>query len=187
MTTEIDDKWCAERGLVLRSHRDDRGRWQGVAVYGPNERHRYLHVWRWADDRLELTVILMNPSTATERQLDPTLRRMTKFAQDWGYGGLRVLNAYALRSTDPKVCLADPERIGPHNDAVIAAELAGANQLVLGWGTKVERSRLYDLRKLVGAAPHLVPCCIRQTAEGHPEHPLYLPATLEPVPWSVPR
>ena len=165
----------------------DGDRWHGAAVFSADERHRYLHCWTWNASRPVISAGLMNPSTATERRLDPTLRRFTKFCDDWGFGGFRLWNAYALRSTDPKVCLESSDRIGALNDDVIRTELAAAHTLVLAWGTKIEKARAYDLRKLIEQTFIGTPLCIRVSKDGHPEHPLYLPSSLEPQEWRPPR
>ena len=78
------------------------------AVFSPCERYRYK-LWRvWDPARpLGLVMFLMlNPSTATDAEDDPTIRRCIGYARSWGYGGLYVGNLFAYRATTPPTCSA---------------------------------------------------------------------------------
>jgi hypothetical protein len=168
--------------LIRRRHTTDR--WSGMALFSSDERHRYELSWSWNADLPNLIWIMMNPSTATERELDPTLRRCAKFSQDFGYGSMLILNAYAIRSTDPKRCLAAPDRIGPYNDACIRRHLFSGDDVIVAWGGKLDRSRRYEMHKMVRSHS---PMCLRvSSVDGSPYHPLYLPADLRPQPWGAP-
>jgi len=58
-----------------------------------------LRVW---DDRLPLLIIVMlNPSTADAERDDPTVLALIHFAKLWGYGGLRIVNLFAWRASQP--------------------------------------------------------------------------------------
>ena len=86
MTNEIVHKGTIESG----------------AHFSPCERYRY-RLWRcWDASKWKLAIIGLNPSTATHEEDDPTIRRCIGFAKRDGYGGLLMLNLFALRSTDPK-------------------------------------------------------------------------------------
>lgn len=171
--------------LEYRSFRDRSDR-EGRALFSKDQRHRYILGWE-IDHRLPLcTWIMLNPSTATERTLDPTLRRCTKYALDWGYGGIVVLNAYAFRSTSPKACMAASDRVGKYNDDIIGRVLECSTMIVLGWGQNIEKGRAYDLRKMMDARG-VKPKALRTIAGGHPSHPLYLPADLRPEEWPSTR
>ena len=57
-------------------------------VFSPDRVYRYtlLHSWRGlldAEDRIACWIAL-NPSTADENQLDPTLRRIRGYSMKWG-------------------------------------------------------------------------------------------------------
>lgn len=98
------------------------------ATFGPNGHHdpyRYTLHRRWSDDGPMLVWIMCNPSTATDTVLDATVRRVQDFSRAWGYGGFVVVNAYALRSTNP-AGLWRAEPIGPLNDRVLEQVFAYA-------------------------------------------------------------
>src|SRR6478736_7196430 len=61
--------------------------------------------------------IMMNPSTADHRKNDPTIMKIIRYSQLWGYGAILVLNIYAFRSSKPENMpkkLADA--VGHRND-----------------------------------------------------------------------
>ena len=137
--------------------------------------------------------LLLNPSTATEVMDDPTIRRCIDFARRWGYAELTILNAYALRSTDPKGLWLGPDKVphgldpvGPGNDATIAAEVArpGVGAVVCGWGKHARPDRIRRLAEMLAGQPHIG--ALATNKDGSPAHPLYLPAGLEPRPYGFP-
>lgn len=84
-----------------------------TATFSDDEKYRYCLDIVWNPAFMLMTVIGLNPSTADHMKDDNTIRRVIGFAGKWGYGGLRMLNAFALRSTDPKAMFkcADPDGI----------------------------------------------------------------------------
>ena len=62
---------------------------------------------------------MLNPSTATEVQNDPTVERCERRARALGFGAFRVCNIFAWRDTDPRAMRAAAEPVGPENDAAI--------------------------------------------------------------------
>lgn len=63
-----------------------------------------------------LTVVMLNPSTADATHDDPTIRRCIGFAKTARAEGLRVVNFFALRSTDPDALANADDPVGPMND-----------------------------------------------------------------------
>ncbi len=125
--------------------------------------------------RKTVVFIMLNPSIANESQLDPTLRRCRGFTQRLGGHHMTILNLFAFRATLPKDMLAAPDPIGPLNDSIIEKTVAreGVLHVIAGWGchgTHLGRDRQV-MELLAGRLS-----CLRLTKEGHPSHPLYLPA-----------
>src|SRR5438445_3335222 len=138
-------------------------------------------MWRTVDkDRPVMMVIGLNPSTADEKQLDPTLRRVLGFAQAWGYGTFVMTNLFAYRATNPIDMKASLEPIGPQNDDFLR-ELAFVSKLVLAaWGTHGNWLGRADevTAMLTGAGVNLA--CLDTTKGGFPKHPLYVPKETKP-------
>jgi hypothetical protein len=122
---------------------------------------------------------MLNPSTADEAGPDPTVRRCLTFSAGWGYRATEVVNIFALRSTDPQALYREPDPVGPENDAHILEAATGADLVVCAWGARgayLSRGRTVLEALYQVCHPH----ALRLTRDGHPGHPLYLPASLEP-------
>lgn len=123
--------------------------------------------------------VCLNPSTADELNNDPTIVRCINFAKAWGFDGLCMANLFAFRATQPADMKAAADPIGPDNDAYLRSLSLDAGIVVAGWGVHgTHRGRAQAVRAMLPRPHHL-----RLTKDGHPGHPLYLPATLKPVAW----
>lgn len=153
------------------------------ACFSPDRKHRFL-LWRnWDRDKPILAVIMLNPSIADEQKLDPTLTRVFKFAKAWGFGGMRILNAFSVVSTDPKglegVVLDDTR-----NDEHIRNVLQGSRRCMVGWGANMERPHLryrVDELKAMLLKSGVETMAWKITKDGHPSHPLYIAGRTEPM------
>lgn len=154
-----------------------------AAVFSPDRVYRYALTRTWSDGPAAAWVML-NPSTADAFADDPTIRRCIGFSRAGDFGGLIVLNLFALRATDPAVMRAHDEPIGPCNKAVLSL-LAGAlgDQIgvwVAAWGVHGSHlGRGQRVRDLLAAAGGVRLRCLGTTKDGHPRHPLYVPASTE--------
>lgn len=152
------------------------------AVFSPCRKYRY-ELWRhWQQPEPSYVMFIgLNPSTADETTDDPTIRRCIQFAKDWGYASLCMTNLFAYRATQPKDMKAVDDPVGPENDSTLKRLAEGAGIIVAAWGTHgTHRNRDYDVKKSMAHLSYL-----RLTKDGHPSHPLYLPASLVPQPWSA--
>ena len=162
--------------MITRTH--VKGDAPSVAVYSDCEAYRYLLTRVWDDALPRALFVMLNPSTATEVQNDPTVERCERRARALGFGAFRVTNIFAYRATDPRAMRAMADPVGPENDAAILGSLdwAGgpADRIVCAWGTHgahlgrgaaVERL----LRESGRDLHHL-----GLTAAGAPKHPLYI-------------
>ena len=159
------------------------------AVISPCGRYRYLLSRSWAPSRGSVGFVMCNPSTADAHRDDPTVRRCIGFARGWGFGALRIANAFALRTADPTVLLdvvavgGDP--VGPDNPRHLRG-LGEEHTVVLAWGTNaaaVLGAGYLDevLGELTVVGAQLV--CLAVNQDGSPRHPLYVPEQTRPIPW----
>jgi len=152
------------------------------AVFSELRTHRYLLTRNWQPDLPVMTWVMLNPSTADAFADDPTIRRCITFARREGCGGIEVVNLFALRSTDPRELRRHPDPVGPLNDEHIAGACPAGRTVVAAWGTHASLiSRACTVAWMLAEAG--VPLhCLGTTRQGHPRHPLYVPAAtpLEP-------
>ncbi len=163
---------------------------ESTAVYSPCERWRYLLTRTWDPAGARALIVMLNPSTATEVQNDPTVERCERRARALGYGAFRVTNIFAFRATDPRVMRGQDDPVGPGNDAAIRESAEGwvGDGLILcawgnhgahlGRGVAVER----QLRGLGMPLHHL-----GLTRTGEPQHPLYIGYDRQPMLWQPAR
>lgn len=142
-------------------------------------RYRYSLWCQWEPGAM-VNWCCLNPSKADAKVNDPSFVRMMNFSRAWGYGGLMVTNLFAWRATDPRDMMAADDPVGPDNDRVLRAAHSKAALTVAAWGAHgTYRGRHHAVRAML---PNLH--CLRLTKDGHPGHPLYLPANLRPVPFA---
>lgn len=155
---------------------------QSVATYSDCERYRYALTRVWGDGQRVLFVML-NPSTATEIQNDPTVERCERRSRALGFGAFRVCNIFAYRATDPRDMRAQDDPVGPLNDTAILEGIDWADEVVAAWGTHGEHlgrgPKVEALLRGAGAMPkHL-----GLSKAGHPKHPLYIGYSVQPEVW----
>ncbi len=143
------------------------------ATFSADRRYRYRLWRRWSADP-SVAFVMLNPSTADERGDDPTIRRCVAFARRWGFGGVEIVNLFALRASDPRLLGRSNDPVGPANDRHIARVAARATLVVIAWGVWGRlRGRSAKARaRLSRRAPR----CLGLTRSGEPRHPLYLRA-----------
>jgi hypothetical protein len=151
--------------------------------------YRYLlqRSWTGANPGPRALWVMLNPSTANDRQDDPTIRRCAAFSTRQGASGLSVVNLYALRCTDPGGLWRHLDPVGPENDSRIAASLAAAAAggwlVVCAWGARAEAARAAEVLAAISGAG-IAPLTLGLTRRGHPRHPLYVAAATKLVPYT---
>jgi hypothetical protein len=135
----------------------------------------------WGTGWKFLIVIGLNPSTADEIEDDPTIRRCIRYAKDWGFDGLRMLNLFALRSTDPRKLSEVVDPVGPLNNAYLKA-MAGSITLCAWGANKFAHDRAREVLDLLAARDLYV---LGFTKDGAPRHPLYMKADIKPIKWDT--
>lgn len=168
--------------LIERLHQ--KGDAASRATYSPCLSYRYRLSRQWDADLPHALFIMLNPSTATEYQNDPTVERCERRARMLGFGSFEVCNIFAYRATDPKDMRAAADPVGPQNDQHIQAALADADHIICAWGTHgahLSRGPQVEalLRRSTAKLHHL-----GLSKEGHPKHPLYISYAQQLIEWS---
>ncbi|WP_273498097.1 DUF1643 domain-containing protein [Lentibacter algarum] len=167
--------------MITRTH--TKGDAPSTAVYSDCERYRYLLTRVWEPAGRKALFIMLNPSTATEVQNDPTVERCERRARTLGFGGFRVTNIFAWRDTDPKKMRAAAEPIGAENDAMIAQSCDWADQIIAAWGAHGEHLQRGVAMEALLRDMELPVFHLGLTKAGHPKHPLYIAYTQQPELW----
>ncbi len=167
--------------MITRTHlKDDAA---STATYSDCERYRYDLTRVWDGERRKIAFVMLNPSTATEVQNDPTVERCERRARALGYGAFRVCNIFAWRDTDPFAMRKAPEPIGPSNDAAITQACHWADTVVCAWGTHgAHLGRGPQVETLMRASGKPL-FHLGLSKAGHPKHPLYIAYAQQPEPW----
>lgn len=128
-------------------------------------------LWPITQEHPTVLWVMLNPSTADADTDDPTIRRCIGFTSDWGFHYMKVVNLYALRSTDPRNLWAADDPVGPDNNDHIEQAARTAALIVCAWGGNAKPDRVREVMDLL--APYSTKC-LGTTGSGAPRHPLYL-------------
>lgn len=128
--------------------------------------------------------IMLNPSTANADIDDPTIRRCVGFSKRWGADGLRVVNLFALRATNPTSLRGHADPVGPENDRYLhlMAGYADAHggRKIAAWGADPSvGERAAKVMTVLGGGVW----ALGTTKAGRPRHPLYVKGDAELVPY----
>lgn len=167
--------------MITRRHQKDDA--ASIAEYSDCERYRYTLTRVWDEAGSKALFIMLNPSTATEVQNDPTVERCERRARTLGFGSFRVTNIFAWRDTDPRAMRAAADPVGPLNDAAILDGCNWADQIICAWGTHgAHLDRGAEMKALLGKTG-LALFHMGLTKAGYPKHPLYIAYARRPEPW----
>lgn len=154
------------------------------------------HLWRGKPADLvgrhlvhgrRLGVCMHNPSTAGShptRDNDPTVRKLIRFADRWGFDRLDVVNFGDLIATDPKDFYSTNEllRVSDRCDERIREVAHAADVMLVAWGALTKWwaiDRAHEVMRLIGRPV----VCIATTKHGHPQHPSRAGYTEAPLPY----
>lgn len=150
------------------------------AVMSPCEQYRYRLARQWEENGKAMTFVMLNPSTADAELDDPTIRRCIGYAQREACGGLRVVNLFAYRATDPAQLQRASDPVGPDNDQhlvkVFQHALYHNAPIVAGWGKHGWLNGRAQEVEALAASLGVRFRCLGQNRDGSPVHPLYQPA-----------
>jgi len=162
----------------------------GSAVFGgERNQYRYRLDRSWDPGKGRVCVVMLNPSTASAEDDDPTVAKCQTYARQWGYGSLTVVNLFAWRSPEPWALKREKEPIGPENDYWITdawrPHVYGESVLVIAaWGVHGSHLKRSAFVRRMAAHYGILLHAFRVNKDGEPAHPLYLPLsqTLERLP-----
>ena len=151
------------------------------AAFSMCQKYRYA-LWRiWQKKKPMVMFIGLNPSTANASFDDPTIRRVKRFAFDWGFGGVYMMNLFPLVSTCPgelwpfyDKCSHDVE--DEMNWEWLDEISDKCDKIIFAWGSFPEAT---ERAKEVMSRYNGYALVINK--DGSPRHPLYVKSDVEPV------
>ena len=147
------------------------------AIFSDCRKYRYA-LWRvWDLSKPKLMIIGLNPSTANEVSDDPTIRRVKSMAKNLGYGGVYMMNLFAIVSSDPKVLRSEGLDLIGENDSWLTNISGICQDIVFAWGNfkeAIERGKEVSKMFPNAKAFHI-------NKNGSPKHPLYIKSDVVPV------
>ena len=151
-------------------------------------------VYRWSlsfeisKSTKEIIFIGLNPSLSDSFILDSTTKKIIKISKNHNYGKVKLINLFALISSNPNKLFNHKNPVGYLNNNHIYKNLKKWSEnencdLWLGWGNKgnfLNRNKkiskkimkFYSIKKNNFDKP-LGPLFIKKTINGNPIHPLY--------------
>lgn len=167
--------------MITREHL--KGDAASIALYSDCENFRYSLTRVWDAKPGKVLFIMLNPSTATEVENDPTVERCERRARALGFGGFRVCNIFAWRATDPRNMRAQGDPVGPENDISILDGCDWADQIICAWGTHgAHRKRGAEVAELLRQTGRPL-MHLGLSKAGFPKHPLYIAYAVQPLAW----
>lgn len=149
------------------------------AIIDDTGKYRYLLTRTWDENLPPAVFVMLNPSTANAEEDDPTIRRCVNFAKKWDLGGIKVVNVFAYRATNPKELFKVKEPIGIENEKYIREAVINAGIIILAWGSSCTKLKS-GYRKVKEILKDYETHCLGITKDGFPKHPLYLKGTTMP-------
>jgi hypothetical protein len=170
---------------------------EGGAIVSKCEKYRYALTRIWDEKLPVLTWVMLNPSTADADEDDATIRKCVEFSKRWGYGGIHVVNLFALRATNPKELLKARDPFGQDNIIVLGEAFQNGRDFLVAWGNNVLKTKNADIimKFVAETAEHHVPqnyedeqfwkrfWCLGLTKQRQPRHPLMLSYKTKRVLW----
>lgn len=146
------------------------------AIFSKDRKYRYV-LWRiWDENKPMIMFIGLNPSTANEHSDDPTIMKVKKFAFNWGYGGIYMLNLFTYVTAYPEELMKSEDPLGPA-DYYLLEYAKKSNRIIFAWGNfKEAKQRAKEVFKMFSGY------MLIQNKDGSPRHPLYVPGNIEPIP-----
>lgn len=151
------------------------------AIFSDDRKDRYA-LWRiWDKSKSFIMFIGLNPSTANEHKNDPTLTRVIKFANNWGYGGVYMMNLFSFVTAYPEELQINEDLLEKNNQWLNTISIK-CDKIIFAWGSfkQAEERSKYILERFKGFALEI-------NKDGSPKHPLYVKSNIEPVKMPIPK
>lgn len=140
------------------------------AHFSQDRKNRYA-LWRIWDNTKPLVMFIgLNPSTANEVDIDPTIRSVIRISKYNGYGGFYMTNCFSYVSTNPDELVIDVVS-SSFNDGILLEIREKCKDVVFAWGNFSVVKETGRDKELIKMFPNAL--TIGLNANGSPKHPLF--------------
>lgn len=149
-----------------------------TAYVSKDRLYRYTLSRVWDKNGPMVLWIMLNPSTADGKQDDRTIRKIGKFSEGFGFGGMWVGNLFAYRSKDPdklKRLVKIVNVVGPDNDGHLNGMAMICKKIIFGWGGNAKDINPARAIKIMGMFPKAY--ALSLNSDNSPGHPLFIKGT----------
>lgn len=109
------------------------------AIFSQDKKYRYKLTTTWDENKKKATIIMLNPSKASELKSDKTVMNVTNFLIDTNeYGSLSIVNLFAYISTDPTQLFHRNKELEEVNDKYILQAVEKSDLIIIAWGSYIK-------------------------------------------------
>lgn len=137
------------------------------ATFSECGKYRYVLYRIWDVTLPFVMCVGLNPSTANASDDDPTIRNLCELLNKSGYGGVFMMNLFALISSEPNDLRSCPDPV-KDNDQWLQITSKKCDDVIFAWGSFKQAD--YRAKKIIKMFPNAL--CFGKTAKGKPIHPL---------------
>lgn len=138
------------------------------ATFSEDKTKRFVLHRQWNKEKPCAMVIGLNPSTADDKEDDPTIGFVTRILNHNGYGGLFMTNLYTMITPYPNDLIKDDN--WEHAIEIWKASMNYCKDVVFAWG----RFKIHDGRDETAKRMYRNALCFGKLKNGSPRHPMYL-------------
>ena len=148
-----------------------------TAILSIDKKYRYV-LTRTFNEKLPMVAFVgLNPSTADDKEDDPTINKCISYCKNWKFGGFYMVNLFAFRTAYPEELLLANDQIGVENDEHLENVFGKVDKVICCWGnTGTLKGRNSEVLKKISQ-----PYCLNINISGEPTHPLYQKWDLKPI------
>lgn len=111
------------------------------AVFSDDMTHRYILKKEWDKNKPRATIIMINPSSANETEIDMTTMNVINNLNRLDYGAVDIVNMFSFICSKISMKYSMDELIGDENDIYIEKSALRSDIVIIAWGSVGEGVR----------------------------------------------
>lgn len=111
------------------------------AVFNDEMTHRYILKKEWNKNKPKATIIMINPSTADEMEMDMTTMNVINNLNRLDYGAVDIVNLFSLICPKISMKYSMSELVDRDNDIYIEKSALRSDIVIIAWGSVGEGVR----------------------------------------------